>query len=165
MSGSVKSGPSSEARLRFGIDTGGTFTDLVIEGLPEGLRFFKRPTTPTNPIIGLLDVTAHAASELGMTTRELLGRVSSFVYGTTHATNAIVEGKTARTAFLTTKGHRDILYIREGGGRVGSLDYSQNYPEPYVPRALTFEIPERIRADGTVRIPLDERAVIEIAPN
>ena len=154
---------STDAPLRFGVDTGGTFTDLVIEGLPEGLRFFKRPTTPDDPVRGLIDVIAAAAAELGTDARGLLSRGAMFVHGTTRATNAIVEGATARTAFLTTEGHRDILLIREGGGRRTPLDYTQPYPDPYVPRALTFEVPERIRADGSVSVALDEAAVRAIA--
>ncbi len=155
-------GTVADRGLRFGVDTGGTFTDLVIEGLPEGLRFFKQPTTPDDPIRGLLDVVGFAASELATEPGVLLRRCATFVHGTTRATNAIVEGATARTAFLTTKGHRDILLIREGGGRGTPLDYTQAYPDPYVPRALSFEIPERIRADGSVSQPLDDQAVLEV---
>lgn len=153
----------SDQRLRFGVDTGGTFTDLVVEGLPGGLRFFKRPTTPDDPIRGLLDVIGAAAEELGTSSAELLGRGEMFIHGTTRATNAIVEGATARTALLVTEGHRDVLLIREGGGRIAPMDYTQPYPDPYVPRALTFEVPERIGAEGQIRRALDERAVIEIA--
>ena len=151
----------SESGLRFGVDTGGTFTDLVVEGSPDGLRFYKRPTTPDDPVRGLLDVIAFAADDLGLSSRALLERGTMFVHGTTRATNAIVEGVTARTAFLTTKGHRDILLIREGGGRKAPLDYTQTYPDPYIPRALTFEVLERVRADGRVAIPLDEVDLIE----
>jgi N-methylhydantoinase A len=149
--------------LRFGVDTGGTFTDLVIEGLPGGLRFFKRPTTPADPVQGLLDVIAAAAADLGTDAATLLARGEMFIHGTTRATNAIVEGATARTALLTTDGHRDVLLLREGGGRIAPMDYTQHYPDPYVPRALTFAVPERIRADGSVRVPLDEAAVVAIA--
>lgn len=148
--------------LRFGVDTGGTFTDLVIEGLPGGLRFFKRPTTPDDPVRGLLDVVGAAADELGVDRRALLAAADMFIHGTTRATNAIVEGATARTALLTTDGHRDVLLLREGGGRIQPMDYTQRYPDPYVPRALTYEVPERISADGSVRRALDEQRVIEI---
>src|SRR4051812_20745510 len=110
--------------LRFGVDTGGTFTDLVVEGDPGGLRLFKRPTTPDDPVRGLLDVLGAAAQELGTTTRELLARGDLFLFGTTRATNAIVEGATARTALLVTAGHPDILTLREGGGRPSLFDYS-----------------------------------------
>ncbi len=148
--------------LRFGVDTGGTFTDLVIEGLPEGLRFFKQPTTPDDPIRGLLDVVGFAATQLKTDAQSLLARCGSFVHGTTRATNAIVEGATAKTGFITTRGHRDILLIREGGGRAAPLDYTFSYPDPYIPRALSYEVPERVRADGQVSEPLDEAAVIEV---
>ena len=53
-------------------------------------------------------------------------------------------GNTARTALLCTAGHPDVLLFREGGGRTTLFDYAQEYPAPYVPRSLTFEIPERI---------------------
>jgi N-methylhydantoinase A len=148
--------------LRFGVDTGGTFTDLMIEGLPGGLQFFKRPTTPVDPVRGLLDVIAAAAEDLGTEVRELLSRGEMFIHGTTRATNAIVTGSTARTALLTTEGHRDVLLLREGGGRLTPMDYTQHYPDPYVARALTFEVPERISAEGDVRRALDEAAIMEI---
>lgn len=148
--------------LRFGVDTGGTFTDLVIEGLPEGLRFFKQPTTPDDPISGLMNVIADAARQLGTDSASLLARCDGLVHGTTRATNAIVEGATARTAFVATRGHRDILMIREGGGRGAPLDYAQKYPDPYIPRALSFELDERVRADGSVTRPLREADVLEL---
>ena len=148
--------------LRFGVDTGGTFTDLVIEGLPDGLRFFKQPTTPDDPIRGLLDVVRFAAEKLDTDPRALLARCGSFVHGTTRATNAIVEGATARTAFVTTRGHGDILLIREGAGRRAPMDYTFRYPDPYIPRALSYEIPGRILSDGGVSEEFDEGAVIDV---
>jgi N-methylhydantoinase A len=144
-------------------DTGGTFTDLVVDGGPGGLRFYKRPTTPADPGRGLLDVIGAAAADLGVSTRALLGRTELFVFGTTRATNAVVTGSTARTALLCTRGHPDVLLFREGGGRTTLFDYTQEYPDPYVPRSLTFEVPERVRADGGVETPLDEDAVVAIA--
>ncbi len=153
---------STSQNLRLAVDMGGTFTDLLIEGVDEELRLYKRPTTPDEPIRGLLDVIDAAAEDLGTTRRELLARAEVLINGTTRATNAIVEGKTARTAFVTTQGHRDILLIREGGGRHSPMDYSQPYPDPYIPRSLSFEIPERIYADGRVVTPLDEQASREI---
>jgi N-methylhydantoinase A len=65
----------------------------------------------------LLDVIDAAAEDLRTTRFKLLARAEVLISGTTRATNAIVEGKTARTAFVTTHGHRDILLVREGGGR------------------------------------------------
>src|SRR5687768_17323701 len=147
------------ASLRFAADTGGTFTDLVVEGAGPELRLYKRPTTPVDPVEGLLDVIAAAAADQGVPVRELLGRGELFVFGTTRATNAVVTGTTARTALLCTRGHPDVLLFREGGGRTTLFDYTQEYPAPYVPRSLTFEVPERVHADGSVAAPLDDDAV------
>ena len=148
--------------LAFAVDTGGTFTDLVVDGDDAPPRFYKRSTTPANPIEGLLDVFSAAAADHSLGLREFLGRGTSLVFGTTRATNAVVTGTTARTALLCTQGHPDVLLFREGGGRTTLFDYTQEYPAPYVPRSLTFEVPERVLADGTVRTPLDERAVTEV---
>ena len=83
------------------------------------------------------------------------------IHGTTHAINAIITGNTAKTAFLTTWGHPDILVLREAG-RIEPFNFHIPYPAPYVPRALTFEIPERIGSAGEVMLPLDEAAAIDI---
>ena len=147
--------------MRFAVDTGGTFTDLVFEDDSGSLHMFKAPTTPHDPVEGILDAVRIAAESMSMTTEELLGRGDLFIHGTTHATNAIVTGNTAKTAFLTTKGHPDILVIREGG-RLEPFNFSVPFPEPYIPRALTFEVPERISCDGKVIEPLDEGAVVNI---
>lgn len=136
-------------------DIGGTFTDLVLERAGEPRRFYKRSTTPEDPIIGLLNVMGAAAEDIGLDRRELLGQVAVFVHGTTRATNAVVTGSTARTALLCTKGHPDTLLWREGNDRKPALDYTQEYPKPYIPRSLTFEITERVLADGTVHEALD----------
>lgn len=149
--------------LQFAVDTGGTFTDLVVDGDDVAPRFYKRSTTPANPIESLLEVFAAAAADHGLGLREFLGRGESLVFGTTRATNAVVTGSTARTALLCTRGHPDVLLFREGGGRTTLFDYTQEYPAPYVPRSLTFEIPERVLADGTVATPLDEQTVREVA--
>ena len=102
-----------------------------------------------------------AAEALSTSTGELLAQGELFIHGTTHATNAIVTGNTARTAFLTTKGHPDILVLREGG-RMEPFNFLVPFPKPYIPRALTFEVPERIGADGSVYEPLDEAGVLVI---
>jgi N-methylhydantoinase A len=149
--------------MRLAADTGGTFTDLVVEGTGSQLRFYKRPTTPADPVEGLLEVIGAAARDHQLLLSEFLGQVEHFVFGTTRATNAVVTGTTARTALLCTQGHPDVLLFREGGGRTTLFDYTQEYPEPYVPRSLTFEVPERMRADGSVAIPLDEDGVSDIA--
>ncbi len=146
--------------MRLACDTGGTFTDLVVETGGE-LRMYKASTVPQNPAEGVLNALALAAADLGLPRAEFLRRASTFIHGTTRAINAILTGATARTAFLTTAGHPDILVIREGG-RIEPFNFTVPYPEPYVPRALTFEIPERIGAGGEVIEPLDEAAARQV---
>jgi N-methylhydantoinase A len=149
------------SNLRFAVDTGGTFTDLVIENEAGELSLYKAPTTPRDPIEGVLNVLQLAADDLGINSRTLLGRGDLFIHATTRAINAILTGSTARTAFLTTKGHPDILLFREGG-RTDLFNWTRPYPAPYIPRALTFQVPERIGAQGEIVVPLDEAAVVEL---
>lgn len=145
--------------MRFAVDTGGTFTDLVVEDDDGRLHMFKAQTTPHDPISGVLDSLQVAADALGRRRAELLGRGSMFIHGTTRAINAIITGNTARTALLVTQGHPDVLVLREGG-RNEVFNFAVPFPRPYVPRSLTFEIPERIAADGSVVQALDETSVV-----
>jgi len=147
--------------MRFAVDTGGTFTDLIVEDDDDGMHMFKAATTPDDPIMGVLDSLAKAADSFDLPLAELLGRGTLFIHGTTHAINAIITGNTAKTAFLTTEGHRDILVFREGG-RMEPFNFTVPFPDPYVPRALSFEVPGRILADGSEMRPFDEAATIEI---
>jgi N-methylhydantoinase A len=148
--------------VRFAVDTGGTFTDLVIEDAGGVLTLFKSATVPTDPVQGILNVFEVAAAERGVARSDLLGSGTTLIHGTTRALNAILTGGTARTAFLTTEGHPDTLVFREGG-RTDVFDLRQPYPEPYIPRALTFEVPERIDASGSIVRALDEAAVVELS--
>lgn len=145
--------------MRFAVDTGGTFTDLVIEADDGTLQVYKSPTTPDDPVDGVLNVLAVAAEALGVERSELLAGEGLFIHGTTRAINAILTGNTAKTAFFTTEGHPDILLFREGG-RTDPFNYTKPYPEPYIPRSLTFEVPGRIGSAGEVVRELDEAAVV-----
>ncbi len=146
--------------MRLACDTGGTFTDLVVEHDGE-IRQFKSSTVPVDPVQGVLDVLAIAADDYGLERSAFLGAATTFIHGTTRAINAILTGNTAKTAFLTTAGHPDVLVIREGG-RIEPFNFTVPYPEPYVPRRLTFEVAERIDAQGRVVLPLDEDSVLAI---
>jgi N-methylhydantoinase A len=143
------------------VDTGGTFTDVVVADSTRVLGLFKARTDEHDVVAGIVEALGLAADQLGLTMRGLLAQTSSFVYATTLATNAILQGRTARTAFLTTEGHPDILLYREGG-KPHPLDISVRYPDPYVPRSLTFEVRERVLADGTVYRPLDEAHLLQV---
>ncbi|QKS02055.1 hydantoinase/oxoprolinase family protein [Sphingomonas sp. CL5.1] len=147
--------------MRLACDTGGTFTDLIVEDDDGNLEMFKASTTPDDPVRGVLDAARLAAEAAGVDLADYLAKADVFIHGTTHAINAVITGRTARTALLTTQGHPDILVLREGG-RMEPFNFTIAYPEPYIPRSLTFEVPERIGADGRVVTPLDEAAVVAI---
>jgi N-methylhydantoinase A len=148
-------------RLRFAVDTGGTFTDLMVADEHGVLSMHKASTTPADPVAGVIDSLRSAADAAGETLATYLSRGDLLVHGTTHAINAIVTGSTARTAFLTTAGHPDTLVLREGG-RIEPFNFTVSYPEPYVPRALTFEVEERMDHSGAVRTKLEREAVLAI---
>jgi N-methylhydantoinase A len=147
--------------MRFAVDTGGTFTDLVVEDDEGVCRLFKAATTPHDPVAGMLDALSLAAAADGRALSDFLASGTTLLHGTTHAINAIITGRTARTAFITTEGHGDMLVLREGG-RAETFNFTHEFPQPYIPRSLTFEAPERVMADGSVRKALDEAAVLAI---
>lgn len=147
---------------RVSVDTGGTFTDVVVAD-SRGIRAIgKALTTPQRIFEGMRGAVDVAAEECGTTGAALLAECDMLIYGTTRATNAVVTKNTAKTAFLTTRGFRDILVLREGG-KFDPHDYSYDYPEPYIPRRYTFEIDERIDAQGEVVRALDVAQAREIA--
>src|SRR5690606_31708220 len=120
---------------RFAVDTGGTFTDLMIQDDDGTLELVKAPTTPDDPIRGVLDALQRAAEMRSVELAELLAG-GELVFATTRAINAILTSNVARTGFLTTQGHEDVLVLR-AGGRPRPFDFTQSYPEPYIPRRLT----------------------------
>jgi N-methylhydantoinase A len=141
---------------RIAVDTGGTFSDVVVTDESDGsLWVSKALTTGDRVFRGISDALEFGARERGSTLETLLSECSMFIYGTTRSTNAILTGATATTAFLTTAGHPDTLVLREGG-KHNPFDFRHAYPAPYVPRRLTFEVAERIDSEGNVFRPLDE---------
>src|SRR5260370_13167793 len=145
--------------MRFAVDTGGTFTDLLVEDARGALRMYKASTTPKDPIGGIFNCLDLASADRGISRAELLRAGEFFIHGTTHPINAVLTGQTAKTAFVTTLGHPDVLVFREGG-RTDLFNFTVPYPTPYVPRSLTFEIPQRIQAHGSVRTLLDDASVL-----
>lgn len=146
---------SAPTPISLGIDIGGTFTDLVLHD-PSGDRSanIKVLTTHADPVLGILDGTRRVLAEAGVAPQDL-GRV---VHATTLFTNALIERKGAVTALITTSGFRDVLHIgRER--RYELYDLSLRPPAPLVPPELRFEVPERVKADGTVLLPLDMGAL------
>jgi N-methylhydantoinase A len=148
---------------RVACDVGGTFTDLAVLSGDGRLSVFKTPTTTGDQGLAGIDAGIALAKEsMAAEGVRLAEQTSVFVHATTRPLNAILQGLTARTAFITTKGHRDILFLREGGR--SSFRHHVAYPRPYVPRHLTFEMPERVGPEGQVLQELDEesaRAVLQ----
>lgn len=140
---------------RLGIDIGGTFTDaMLIDEQTGQVHIEKVPSTPSDPSIGFLDATERIVDRAGVAT----GRIAYVVHATTVATNAIIEGKGAKTGFITTQGFRDLLEIQRQI-RSDLYDVMFEKPRPLVPRYLAFEVPERLDARGNVLVPLDEESV------
>ena len=146
------------SRLRLGIDTGGTFTDVVVLDEATGaLTTTKTPSTPADHSVGFL---TGAEKGLGRAGAAWSG-VASVFHGTTVATNALLQGEVAGLGFLTTAGFRHLLEI----GRQSVPDgYGNSYfwvkPDRIVPLDLVREVPERLDATGAVLRPLDEDAVV-----
>ena len=147
--------------MRMSIDVGGTFTDLMVHEPGRPASMFKAATTYPHPLGGILGAIELAAQARNVSVAGLLGETDILFHSTTRAINAVITGNAARTALLVTQGHPDILLIREGG-RTDPFNYRVPYPAPYIPRALTFEVPGRVWADGRIHAPLDEDAVLAI---
>jgi N-methylhydantoinase A len=141
---------------RLAVDIGGTFTDLVL-ALPDRSLSAKVLTTSDVPERAVLEGTAAILAQAGIGAADL----ALVIHGTTLATNALIERKGARTALVTTDGFRDCLELAYEH-RFEQYDLYMERPEPLVPRPWRFEVPERIAADGTVLLPMDEAAVERI---
>ena len=146
---------------RISVDTGGTFTDMVVLDEDGRLHIGKALTTPNRIFDGMAGAVAVVADQIGLSPGDLLGRTGILIYGTTRATNAIVTRRTAKTAFLTTMGFRDTLTLKEGG-KHGPHDYSYDYPDPYIPRRYTFEIEGRTGAQGEEVVPVSQEQIREV---
>jgi N-methylhydantoinase A len=141
-----------------GIDVGRTYTDLVaIDGRGKAV-FAKSPSTPSDQSVGVMAGLEELARRLQITRAEMLGMTDRVVHGTTVATNALLERKGARVALLTTEGHRDVIEMREGlkGDR---YDLRSPPPEPLVPRERRLGVKERLKANGEILTPLDDRSL------
>lgn len=138
--------------MRLGIDTGGTFTDVVLAAADGGARLIKVPSGAAGDANAILAGVGQAL--------QTLERVDIFVHGTTLVTNALVEKQGARCALIGTVGFRDLLDIRRAHrAREGMLDLSWDPPAPLVPRRFRFTVRERVNYRGDIETPLDEESV------
>jgi N-methylhydantoinase A len=128
--------------LRLGVDTGGTFTDFVLQS-EEGLRTYKLPSTPDDPSSAIFAGLRHF---FGKTLPETL----EIVHGSTVGTNAFLERKGARTVLVTTHGFEDILFIGRQN-RPKLYDFNVTRPAEIIPRSMIIGVKERILFDGSVQ--------------
>jgi N-methylhydantoinase A len=143
------------SRLRIGVDSGGTFTDVCVFDETSGRIFvWKVSSTPGDPSQGIAGGIAEALNALAPGA-DAARHVSYFGHGTTVATNALITGRGADTGVLTTAGFRDVLEIRRQT-RPELYDLQTQKPPILATRDKRLEVKERVLANGTVETPLDE---------
>src|SRR5271166_4199972 len=148
---------AGQPRLRIGIDTGGTFTDIVaVDTLSGAMRVTKVASTPSNPAIGLVRGVKAILGENGASPDEVAG----LAHGTTVATNALLQGEIGALGLIVTSGFRHILEIARQSVPVG---YGNSYfwvkPERIVPLHFVREVGGRLNFHGQELRPLDEASV------
>jgi len=140
---------------RLGIDIGGTFTDFVAyDDANRALTAWKNLSTPHDPIQGIMK--GLRAFDAG------INAIAGMRLGTTVATNALLEGKGARVAYVTTRGFRDVPFIGRGN-RKHHYDLAWVKPKPFVKRRDAFEVDERVGPSGDIIEVLDEAQVAALA--
>ena len=144
---------------RLGVDSGGTFTDVCLFNDETGqLEIWKTPSTPEDPSRGIAEVVTEGLDRVGAQIADL----SFFGHGTTVATNALIELRGAKTGLITTDGFRDLLEIGRQK-RPNLYDMMANKPPELASRDMRIEVPERVRADGSVDTQLDLDAIVVAA--
>ena len=155
---SEESGVSSDhappAAAALGIDTGGTFTDLVALGADGSVRVAKAPSTPDAPLGALLSVLDKAAVPGAA--------IERIVHGTTVATNTVLQRRGAEVLYVTTAGFEDIPFIQRIN-RKSEYDLHWLKPRPLVQRRNCLAVAERIDAQGEVLVPLEAAAMEQLA--
>ncbi len=141
---------------RLGVDVGGTFTDVVLE-VDGTLTSVKVLTTHQAPEQGILDAVDVVLTETGVAIEAL----STIIHGTTLATNALIERRGAKTAFVTTAGFRDVIETRTES-RFEQYDLNLVLPAPLIERRHRHTVTERLSASGEVLVPLDEAQAVGV---
>lgn len=134
-----------------GVDVGGTFTDFfAFDGGSGQIRYWKRPSTPSNPTEAVIAGLRELSAAHGVP----LDDVERLCHGSTVATNTLIQRRGAAVSMVTTKGFRDVLEIGRQV-RPAIYDFHLDQPEALVPRQHRFELGERTMADGSVRTPVN----------
>ncbi|MDH3240606.1 MAG: hydantoinase/oxoprolinase family protein [Alphaproteobacteria bacterium] len=145
------------SRYRITVDTGGTFTDVVyFDEARREITIHKLPSTPHNPSEAIVAGVRHLLDQ-GVAAED----IEFFCHGTTVGTNALLEGKGAKTGLLVTKGFRGIYEVGEQSTPHGPSVFDITYRKPplLAPESLTGEVKERVDFQGKVLEKLDEEAL------
>ncbi len=143
--------------IDFGIDAGGTFTDLVLAARSGDVRLYKVLSTPEDPTRAIKEGMKLITEDLGESPAEIVSNSDLCINGTTVGLNALIQHKGGKTGLICTAGHEDSIEIRLGHKEDG-YRYDPEYPAAImlVPRYLRKGVRERILSDGSVRTPLHE---------
>ena len=142
---------------RLGVDIGGTFTDIVLE--TNSKRFSAKVLTDnTNPETAIFKGINDVCLKADIAPSDL----TQIIHGTTLATNSLIERKGAKTALITTEGFRDVIEMRTES-RFEQYDLNLSLPDPLLSREHRYVLKERIDAQGRVLIPIEQRAVEDLA--
>lgn len=151
------------SRWRVGVDSGGTFTDVCLFDETTGdIAVWKVSSTPDDPSRGIAQGVDEAMRECAGAADAPAAAIAYLGHGTTVATNALITHRGAKVGLLTTDGFRDLLEIGRQK-RPDLYDLFAEKPPTLVPRALRFEVPERMSFQGDIATPLDEGAVRDAA--
>ena len=153
---------TSKARYIIGVDTGGTFTDVVVLDHAGRVWTAKASTTPDDFSRGVMDAVKEAAVAVGVGMKDLLGQTLLFKHGSTVATNALITHNGCKVGLITTKGFEDTTEIMRAIGRVDGLSGDEikhvtwvTKPEPFVPRERVLGVRERMDYQGNEIVPLN----------
>ncbi|MEO1026218.1 MAG: hydantoinase/oxoprolinase family protein [Pseudomonadota bacterium] len=146
-----------QTAIRVGVDIGGTFTDVAI-GHPKGLSTCKVLTDYAQPEQAILDGIAKAAAQADLK----LSEITQVIHGTTLVTNALIERRGAKLAFITTEGFRDVIEMRSEN-RFEQYDLNLTLPAPLVPRQDRLTLHERMGPGGEVLLALEQAEVDAMA--
>jgi N-methylhydantoinase A/oxoprolinase/acetone carboxylase beta subunit len=157
--GAAQWGRVGSSLVQVGVDTGGTFTDLVtVDG-----AVVKVLSTPDDPARAVRRAVGDALGDTNGAVGGAPHRLDLLAHGTTIATNALLERRGATVALVTNDGMRDVIEIARQD-RPSLYDQLASRPEPLVPRGLRYEVRGRLAADGSELVPVDAASLPAIDP-
>jgi N-methylhydantoinase A len=151
-----------------GVDTGGTFTDVIVVDSDGTVVIGKAETTPGKFEEGVLNAIADAGQKFGLGLNELLQHTESFVQGTTVGTNILINRNGVKTGMITTKGFEDTTHIMRAIGRIDGLSPEETRhsaivkkPVPISPKRLIKGVAERFDSFGNEVVPLNRDELLQ----